>query len=177
MKHLKKEDIEKLDAICEKYSMHPTFSRGKQSLKDFYHTMFLLTHIGVQISAEDFGYVESLLGLKDIKEMRVLFLNIEDLKKYISFEQASITNSLWVCGKTEIVIDSKPYYFDYLTDNGKSYRFEGDIETPFNDLELSEANCKIMFTIENRKGWTGENVDGWALSKIVVKQTINKEGD
>lgn len=101
--------------------------------------------------------------------MKVLFLNIEDLKKYISFEQASITNSLWECGKTEIVIDSQSYHFNYLTDDGQSYRFEGDYETPFNDLELLEANCEITFAIETRKGWTGKNVDGWILNKIIVK--------
>lgn len=101
--------------------------------------------------------------------MRVLFLNIEDLKKYISFEQASITNFLWECGKTEIVIDSKSYHFNYLTDNGESYRFESDDEIPFNDLELSEVNCEIMFTTENRIGQTGQSADGWVLSKIIVR--------
>lgn len=105
--------------------------------------------------------------------MKVLFLNIEDLKKYISFEQASITNSLWGCGKTEIVINSKSYHFNYLTDDGQSYRFEGDDEIPFNDLELSEANCEITFTIETRKEeWTEVNVDCWALSKIIVKSEV-----
>lgn len=169
MKHLKKEDVEKLDAICEKYSMYPLFSQDDRDLKAFYRTMFLSTSIGVKIDAKDLSYVESLLGFKDIKEMRVLFLNIEDLKKYISFEQYSIVGSLWGRGKTEIVIDSKSYHFSYLTNDGNFYRFEGDIEIPFNDLELLEANCEIMFTVENRKGRTGQNVDGWALSKIIVK--------
>ena len=131
--------------------------------------MFLLTHIGVQIDENDFKYVEKLLGFENVREIRVLFLNIKDLKKYISFEQASITNSLWECGKTDIVINSKPYHFNYLTDDGQSYRFESDDEIPFNDLELSETNCEIIFTAETRKGWTGRNTDGWALSKIVVK--------
>lgn len=101
--------------------------------------------------------------------MRVLFLNIEDLKKYISFEQASISNSLWECGKTEININSKSYCFDYLTDDGESYRFEGDVELPFDDLELSEANCEITFTLETREESTGIIEEGWALSKIIVK--------
>ena len=101
--------------------------------------------------------------------MRVLFLNIEDLEKYINFKQASITNSLWGCGETEIVINSKSYHFNYATTNGQSYRFESNDEIPFNDLELSETNCEITFTVETRKSWTERNTDGWTLSKIIVK--------
>lgn len=106
---------------------------------------------------------------EDVGEISVLFLNIKDLKKYISFEQASISNSLWECGKTEIVVNSQPYYFHYLTDDGESYRFEGDVKIPLNDCELSEDNCKITFTLETRKESTGQNADSWTLSKIIVK--------
>lgn len=168
MGHFKKEDIEKLDAICEKYSMYPLFSQNSQSLEAFCHTMFLLTHIGVQIDESDFKYVEKLLELEDVREISVLFLNIKDLRKYISFEQASTSNFLWECGKTEVVVNSKPYYFHYLTDDGESYRFEGDVKIPLNDYELSEDDCKITFTLETRKESTGRNTNGWVLNRIIV---------
>lgn len=166
MGHLKKEDIEKLDTIRKKYSMYPPFSRGNQSLEDFYHTMFLSTHIGVQIGTEDFEYIESLLGLKNVEKVRLLPLDIEDPLKYVNPKKARI---IWECGTTEIVINSKPYYFKYLMDEGKAYMFEGDVDSPFDGVELSETNCEIIFTVETRKGLTGKNVDGWVLSKIVVK--------
>jgi len=102
----------------------------------------------------------------DAEEVRLLVLNIEDPLKYIDRKTPRI---IWEVGTTEIVVNSKSYYFKYLMYDGKFYVFEGDANSPLDGVELSETNCKITFTVETRKGLTGKNVDGWVLSKIIVK--------
>ena len=102
----------------------------------------------------------------DVEEVRLLFVNIEDPLKYIDRKTPLI---IWEVGITEIVVNSKSCYFKYLMYDGKSYMFEGDANSPLDGVELSETNCEITFTAETRKGLTGKNVDGWVLSKIIVK--------
>ena len=102
----------------------------------------------------------------DVEEVRLLPLNIEDPLKYIDRKTPRI---IWEVGTTEIVVNSKSYYFRYLMYDGRHYIFEGDANSPLDGVELSETNCEITFMVEPRKGLTGKNVDGWVLSKIVVK--------
>ena len=102
----------------------------------------------------------------DVEEVRLLPLNIKDPLKYIDRKTPRI---IWEVGTTEIIINSKSYYFKYLMYDGRHYMFEGDINSPLDGVELSETNCEITFTVETRKGLTGKNVDGWVLSKIIVK--------
>lgn len=102
----------------------------------------------------------------DVEEVRLLPLNIKDPLKYIDRKTPRI---IWEVGTTEIVVNSKSYYFKYLMYDGRHYMFEGDTNSPLDGVELSETNCEIIFTVETRKGLTGKNVDGWVLSKIIVK--------
>ena len=102
----------------------------------------------------------------DVEEVRLLPLNIEDPLKYIDHKTPRI---IWEVGTTEIVVNSKSYYFKYLMYDGRHCMFEGDANSPLYGVELSETNCEIIFTVETRKGLTGKNVDGWVLSKIIVK--------
>lgn len=102
----------------------------------------------------------------DVEEVRLLPLNIKDPLKYIDRKTPRI---IWEVGTTEIVVNSKSYYFKYLMYDGRHYMFEGDTNSPLDGVELSETNCEITFTVETRKGLTGKNVDGWVLSKIIVK--------
>lgn len=102
----------------------------------------------------------------DVEEVRLLPLNIKDPLKYID---RKIPRIIWEVGTTEIIVNSKSYYFKYLMYDGRHYIFEGDTNSPLDGVELSETNCEITFTVETRKGLTGKNVDGWVLSKIIVK--------
>ena len=48
---------------------------------------------------------------KKAEEIRLLVLDIEDPLKYVDPKKARI---IWECGTTEIIVNSKSYYFKYL---------------------------------------------------------------